>query len=125
MRLAIPPPGESLGASSGPQPSGKLQKSAQEFEAILLQNWLEKMNQSFVGTSESQDAAHDTVSSLGTQAIASALAARGGVGIAAMLLRQLQPAEHPLPAAKPDDYASSGTCVPKESSRQDWRSEKS
>ncbi len=49
------------------------------------------MNQSFVGSSESQDAAHDTVSSLGTQAIASALAARGGIGIANMLLRQLQP----------------------------------
>jgi Rod binding domain-containing protein len=72
--------------------SSKLVKSAREFEAILLQSWLEKMNQSFVGSSESQDAAHDTVSSLGTQAIATALAARGGVGIARMLLRQLQTA---------------------------------
>jgi Rod binding domain-containing protein len=75
------------------QPPGKLAKAAQEFEAILLTSWLEKMNQSFVGSEESQDAAHDTVSSLGTQAIASALAARGGIGIARMLLRQLQPAQ--------------------------------
>ncbi len=76
-----------------PQPPDKLAKAAQEFESILLASWLEKMNQSFVGSEESQDPAHDTVSSLGTQAIASALAARGGIGIAGMLLRQLQPAQ--------------------------------
>ena len=73
-------------------PESKLQKSAREFEAILLQGWLEKMNHSFLGAEESQDAAHDTVSSLGTQAITTALAARGGIGIAAMILRQLPPA---------------------------------
>jgi len=91
MALSIPPsvhiPAENAPAA---QPASKVQKAAQEFEAILLQSWLEKMNQSFVGSSESQDAAHDTVSSLGTQAIALALAARGGIGIANMLLRQLQ-----------------------------------
>ena len=68
-------------SQDGGAASSKLVKSAREFEAILVQSWLEKMNQSFVGSSESQDAAHDTVSSLGTQAIATALAARGGVGI--------------------------------------------
>jgi Rod binding domain-containing protein len=81
---------------AGTRTSSQLKKSAQEFESILLESWLEKMNQSFVGTSESQDPAHDTVSSLGTQAIASALAARGGIGIAAMLLRQLQVKVDPL-----------------------------
>ena len=75
---------------SGSTASPKLVKSAREFEAILLQSWLEKMNQSFAGLEQSQDAAHDTVSSLGTQAIAGALAARGGVGIANMILRQLE-----------------------------------
>ena len=79
------PPGTKPGA-------GKLAKAAQEFEAILLASWLEKMNQGFVGTEENQDAAHDTVSSLGTEAIASALAARGGIGLARMLVRQLLPA---------------------------------
>ena len=78
-------------AATASPPASKLTKAAQEFEAVLLQSWLEKMNQSFIGASESQDAAHDTVSSLGTQAIAVALAARGGIGIARMLLRQLQP----------------------------------
>ncbi len=82
---------------TGAAPSPKLVKAAHEFEAILLQSWMEKMNQSFVGESGSQDPAHDTVSSLGTEAIAQALAARGGIGIAKMILRQLgqqtQPAE--------------------------------
>lgn len=95
MALTIDPsPSAANGeTAAAPQPAARLRKSAQEFEAILLQSWLEKMNQSFVGSSESQDAAHDTVSSLGTQAIASALAARGGIGIANMLLRQLQPSQ--------------------------------
>ena len=92
---SIHAPAQNNGAAAA-QSDSKLRKSAQEFEAILLQSWLEKMNQSFVGSSESQDAAHDTVSSLGTQAIASALAARGGIGIARMLLRQLQPKEDAL-----------------------------
>ena len=86
-----PPADNVAGAAQAAQASSKLPKSAQEFEAILPQSWLEKMNQSFVGSGESQDAAHDTLSSLGTQAAASALAARGGIGIARMLVRQLQP----------------------------------
>jgi len=75
--------------------SPKLVKSAREFEAILLQDWLEKMNQSVAGLEENQDAAHDTLSVLGTQAIARALADRGGIGIARMILRQLTSRQSP------------------------------
>ena len=77
-------------ASSNATPSPKLVKAAHEFEAILLQSWLEKMNQSFVGEGGSLDPGHDTMSSLGTQAIAQAMSARGGIGIASVILRQLQ-----------------------------------
>lgn len=76
--------------NAGAPPLPKLAKAAREFEAILLQGWLEKMNQSFAGLEKSQDPAHDTLSSLGTQAIAGALAARGGIGIGNMILHQLQ-----------------------------------
>ena len=76
--------------NAGTPASPKLAKAAREFEAILLQGWLEKMNQSFAGLEKSQDPAHDTLSSLGTQAIAGALAARGGIGIGNMILHQLQ-----------------------------------
>jgi len=90
---SVKAPVESSQGTDASQSAAKLKKSARAFEAILLQNWLEKMKESFVGSSESQDAAHDTVSSLGTQAIATALAARGGIGIANLLLRQLQPSK--------------------------------
>ena len=92
---------------AGPAPS-KLTKAAREFEAILLQNWLEKMNKSFVGDEQSQDAAHDTVTSLGTQAISTALAARGGIGIASMILRQLQPKIQPATAGEPQVQPNPG-----------------
>ncbi len=95
MTLSIPPQSNQPAAAGdfrqSSQPPGKLAKAAREFESILLQNWLEKMNHSFAGSEQSQDAAHDTISSLGTQAISTALAARGGIGIAGMLLRQLEP----------------------------------
>lgn len=104
-------------ASTKEQSSSKLKKSAQEFESILLQSWLEKINQSFVGSSENQDAAHDTISSLGTQAIATALAARGGIGIAAMLLRRLQPGEGAARNPEADISATPGTRVRQEPRR--------
>lgn len=86
-----------MNVSLDPQPGGaaaspKLAKAAREFEAILLQSWLEKMNKSMPGEGESQDAAHDTISSLGAQAVASALSERGGIGIAAMLVQRLEAA---------------------------------
>ena len=69
------------------EPPRKLTKAAQEFEAILLSNWLEKLQESFAGQDDGSDPAHSTLASMGTQAIASALAARGGIGIAKLLLQ--------------------------------------
>jgi Rod binding domain-containing protein len=84
-----------------PSDSSKLSKAAREFESILLASWLEKMQQSF-GGAENQDPAHDTISGLGTQAIATALAERGGIGIARMLIKQLSPpATSDLPLSMP------------------------
>ena len=75
------------GGGAAPQ---KLVKAAREFEAMLLESWLEKMNRGFIGEGDSQDAAHDTISSRGAQAVATALAERGGVGIGSMLAASLQ-----------------------------------
>lgn len=81
--------------------SPKLRKATQEFEGILLSMWLEKVQQSFAGTEDSNDAGHQTLESMGTQAISSALATHGGIGFARMLLRQLgKPAEAGAPASK-------------------------
>lgn len=73
--------------SAGAAPSHKLVKAAQDFEAILLSSWLEKLQKSFAGTDDGSDPAHDTLASLGTQAIAAALAARGGIGVAKLILQ--------------------------------------
>ncbi len=79
----------STSASRGDAPSPKLVKAAQEFEAILLSSWLEKLQGTFAGPDDGTDPAHGTLSSMGTQAIASALAARGGLGVARILLQHL------------------------------------
>jgi len=90
-------PGTTPSGGEVAQTSPKLVKSAREFEALLLQSWLEEMNQAFVGSEESLDPGHDTINSLGTQAIASALVERGGIGIAKALIQKLQPGDNTKP----------------------------
>lgn len=67
-----------------------LKKAAQEFESMLLSNLLESMKQGFGGEEESQDAGHSAFSNMGTQALAQAVVARGGIGIAKLMLGKLQ-----------------------------------
>jgi len=65
----------------------KLTKVAQEFEGILLSSWLEEVQKGSLDSSEaSLGAGSETLRSLGTQAVAQALAQRGGVGIARMIV---------------------------------------
>jgi Rod binding domain-containing protein len=88
----------------------KLAKAAQEFEAVLLSHWLEKMQQTFSNSDQSGDPAHDTLASIGTQAVASALAARGGIGIGNMLRRQCRgSAGSAAEAARPSATSSQNT----------------
>ena len=81
------PSGPTSGSASTAR--GKIQQAAQQFEAILLADVLEKLQKSFSLSEESQDPAHDTLSGLGTQALAGALAARGGIGFSRMLVEHL------------------------------------
>ena len=65
----------------------KLTKAAQEFEGVLLSTLLEEFQKSSLDASDaSQGAGSETLRSLGTQAVAQALAARGGLGIARMIV---------------------------------------
>ncbi len=68
----------------------RLAKAAQEFEAVLLGTLLSSLRQSLGSapgdTGESGD---DDYSFMGVQALATALAARGGLGIAKSVLQQL------------------------------------
>jgi Rod binding domain-containing protein len=65
----------------------KLTKVAQEFEGILLSSLLEEVQKGSLDPSGAgQAAGSETLRSLGTQAVAQALAERGGVGIARMIV---------------------------------------
>ena len=96
--------------AQGQPPSPKLVKAAQEFEAILLSSWLEKLQATFTGPDDGSDPAHDTLASMGTQAIASALAARGGIGVAKLLVQHLtkaaETAQPPTPQAQKKELAA-------------------
>jgi Rod binding domain-containing protein len=74
------------GVSASP---AKLAKAAEQFEAMLISNLLSTMDTSTEGTTPGNDAAQETLRSLRTQAIADALAAHGGIGLATLLRGQL------------------------------------
>jgi Rod binding domain-containing protein len=70
---------------SGPQLS-KLQKGAREFESMMVEQIWKGMK------SESADSGSgQTLSDMGSHAFAAGIAARGGFGIAKMILHQLAP----------------------------------
>jgi len=73
----------------------KLRKAAQDFEAILIPELWEHCQPSFSSFSgETPPAGSDTLNSLAIQAMSAGLAHRGGLGIARMLVRQLEPSLH-------------------------------
>ncbi len=83
---------QNLLAISGNDPPRvqKLKRAATEFEAMLLAKWWSSMKESGLGEQDdSTDAGHDTLDAMGIQAMSSAVASRGGLGIGAMLVRSL------------------------------------
>lgn len=77
-------------SASDPPRVQKLKRAATEFEAMLLAKWWSSMKESALGEQDdSTDAGHDTLDAMGVQAMSSAVASRGGLGIGAMLVRSL------------------------------------
>lgn len=77
----------------------RVTKAALDFEGLLLANWLQAVdegNRALAGNEESAGA--ETMGAMGMQALASGLAARGGIGLARMLLAHL-PVAADLPVA--------------------------
>jgi Rod binding domain-containing protein len=66
----------------------KAEKAAQDFESILLGSLLESLQKSFAGSSEDSPAGSDNYALMGTQALASAISAHGGIGLGKMILQQ-------------------------------------
>lgn len=90
---AAEPFGNSIGSSAGKAARMKLEKAAQQFEAFLLSSVLDQMQKSFSGSlGDDTDPAAGTLTGLSISAVSSAMAAAGGIGLAKMALRHLQPA---------------------------------
>jgi len=73
----------------------KAEKAAQDFEAVLLGSLLESLQKSFAGPSEGATVGSDNYALMGTQALAGAMSAHGGIGIARMILHQWQQSKVP------------------------------
>ena len=74
------------------QKQAKLVDAAQQFEATMLQELLKPMQHgqdSWGGEEKSDDSGSDTMSSLGTEAIAKAISKGGGFGIARQIVSKV------------------------------------
>lgn len=85
LPVALPPD-----LAAGPAALGRSSKAAREFEAHLIGPLLESLEKSFSTIpGEENMAGADNYNYLGTSALAEALVARGGFGIAALITRHL------------------------------------
>jgi Rod binding domain-containing protein len=89
---------------------GKIEKSAQEFESMLLTTWLQQAETSMAtvpGAEDDEDAAgRDQMMSLGVHSLATSMAASGGIGIGKMIAKALHAA-----ADKAAEPAGNGTAA--------------
>jgi hypothetical protein len=80
-------------ASKGTPEGRKLLAGCQEFEGMLLTKWWEGMDKTFGDPVDSdQDPGGDTMRELGIQSAANAIAGEGGMGLSALMYKQLAPA---------------------------------
>jgi Rod binding domain-containing protein len=84
-------------ASSTGTENAKIEKSAKDFESILLGNWLQQAEQSFAslpgGDDEGADSGKEQFQSMAMQSLGTSMTAAGGIGIAKMISKQLHKAE--------------------------------
>jgi Rod binding domain-containing protein len=100
---AVPLPSKTylIGRPSG-SPTGenaKIEKSAKDFESILLGSWLQQAEQSFAklpggDNDEDADAGKEQFQGMAMQSLGESMTASGGIGIAKMISKQLHKAEN-------------------------------
>jgi Rod binding domain-containing protein len=79
-----------LRQSYSPEDRARVGKAARDFEAFLLSSLLRSLRQTVSGDSgENAGPGQDDYSYMGTQALASALAAAGGIGLARLIVQRL------------------------------------
>ena len=87
-----------LQTASSAKEDAKIEKAGRDFEGLLLTSWLQQAEQSFAtvpGADEDEDSdcGKAQYMSLGMEALGTAMAASGGVGIAKMITSQLRRSE--------------------------------
>ena len=93
------------------QHARKIAKAAHDFEAVLLNTLLGPLEKTFSRLpGKETDAVSDNYHSLGMQALASSLAAKGGVGIAAMIIKSLSKRD-PAEAASQEKSPARGASL--------------
>jgi Rod binding domain-containing protein len=70
-------------------PLGKGAKAARDFEAILLTSLMDSLQKTFAGVPDDSTPGASDYRLMGTQALAGAIAAQGGIGIARLILAHL------------------------------------
>jgi Rod binding domain-containing protein len=93
---------------------GRIEKSAKEFEAMLLSNWLQQAEQSMASVPGADEDDDDTLGknqmmSMGVQSLATSMVASGGIGIASMIAKAL----HSTADKAHEATASAATKAPK------------
>ena len=83
---------------SSSKENAKIDKSARDFESILLSNWLQQAEQSFgslPGSDEEDDmdSGKEQFQGIAMQSLGASLASSGGIGIAKMIANSLHKAE--------------------------------
>lgn len=88
-----------LNAAKASNSDAKIDKSAQEFESMLLSTWLSQAEHSMASVPGSEDGddeesggLKDQMMSLGVQSLSTAMAASGGIGIGKMIAHALHAA---------------------------------
>jgi Rod binding domain-containing protein len=91
--------------------NSKIEKSAKDFESILLGSWLQQAEQSFAslpGGDDDGDAdpGKEQFQGIAMQSLGSAMTAAGGIGIARMIAKQLHKVadEGVVPAGTPPPH---------------------
>jgi Rod binding domain-containing protein len=81
--------------SSGTE-NAKIEKSAKDFESILLGSWLQQAEKSFgslPGGDDEEDSGKDQYMSIAMESMGTSMTAAGGIGIAKMISKSLHKAE--------------------------------
>ena len=98
-------------ANSAATQNSKIEKSAKDFESILLGSWLGQAEQSFgslPGGDEDgdEDVGKEQFQGIAMQSLGASMTSSGGIGIAKMISKQLHKAEDARTAAATGDRPS-------------------